>query len=261
MSAKAKRIITVLILSAFVIVTPTVLSGLAISFKLGDVDLDGTISAADARLVLRASVGLENIEQTPEEPKVPEQKSKTEILKDYIAANGTENADGNKEIKSSDYILRPYVFSVSYDKKEGFSFRMVSKTDTDSEHSFSMILPENNTDKTIVNYTSHYIFEYPYKQPGTEDIYINESGTADIYIGQYYFGNELEFDFVTNIDDLEIESPSPGIKITPSEPSNAGVSQYFSIAMSGWDNLLKEAGLTGGMSDIGFSNFYGMLYN
>lgn len=254
MSAKAKRIITVLILSAFVIVTPTVLSGRAISFKLGDVDLDGTISAADARLVLRASVGLENIEKSQEETKTPEQKSKTEILKDYIAANGTENADGNKEIKSSDYILRPYVFSVSYDKKEGFSFRMVSDNSAGFV-CFDLIIKENNTDKNIpVKYTKVWKEYDGFKW----------NGTGEIDLENYYFGQELDFSFTTNIDEVGeqiIDDPEkPHINTRPNPKAGDG-NQDFAVAMSGWDNLLKEAGLTGGMSDIGFSNFYGIFEN
>ena len=253
MSEKVKRIITVLILSAFVIVTPTILSGRAISFKLGDVDLDGTISAADARLVLRASVGLENIEQTPEETKAPEQKSKTEILKDYIAANGTENADGTKEIKSSSFdMLRPCIFAISYDAKEGFLFRMVSDNSSALVISY-LTIPENNTEKNVPT---------KYIKVWKEYDGFRWEGTGKIDLENYYFGQELDFSFTTNIDEVGeqiIDDPEkPHINTRPNPSAGAGY-QDFSSAMSGWDNLLNEAGLTGGMSDIGFSNFYGML--
>ena len=66
MLTKAKRILTILILSVFVVGTSTLFYGRAMPFKLGDVDLDGKITPADARIVLRASVGLEEIEQATE---------------------------------------------------------------------------------------------------------------------------------------------------------------------------------------------------
>ena len=302
MSAKAKRIITVLILSAFVIVTPTVLSGRAISFKLGDVDLDGTISAADARLVLRASVGLENIEQTPEQA-TDKQSNKIYVLKNYILQNGTKDKNGNVVIRSTDFSSRPYTFSITYENN-GFRFISVSETEQTYRETFNLFIPENTSNQEIkIDFVRVY----------NPDGYYEWRGNASISSSDYCYGNDVEFS-LTSIDneptteetiteestteepttepitepltdvqsgkDQEVTKPpattksanEPNTKTTnptiePTKPNtkptpcNSNVNTSFSISINGWNTLLKNAGLPGGMSDMGFSDFYGMLDN